>query len=98
MAYKITWSARSRKRFNEISEYLENEYGEFSRKRFVTKLDDFIEILTEYQNFGTTENNEVNIRKYVLVKQISIIFRVKKNEIIILNLYDNRQNPTNRKY
>jgi plasmid stabilization system protein ParE len=98
MDCKISWSKKADNKLDDLKEYLTNENGEITCNKFLNKIIDFLKLLPTYQNFGTLENEKSNIRKYVLIKQVSIIFKIKKNEIIILNLYDNRQDPKNRKY
>jgi hypothetical protein len=58
----------------------------------------FLDLLTEFPEVGTLENNDLNIRGFVIVKQLTIFYQIHDNEIILLNFYDNRQKPKNKKY
>jgi hypothetical protein len=58
----------------------------------------FLDLLTEFPEVGTLENNDLNIRGFVIVKQLTIFYQIRDNEIILLNFYDNRQKPKNKKY
>jgi plasmid stabilization system protein ParE len=65
---------------------------------FVKKVYDFFDILVEFPEIGTLENVERNIRGFVIVKQITIFYKVSGNRIILLNFFDNRQGSKKRKY
>ena len=41
---------------------------------------------------GSIENKSENIRGFVLVKQITVFYRVDDDRITLLNFYDNRKN------
>jgi plasmid stabilization system protein ParE len=98
MDYQIKWSKKAIIKLDHLKEYLTNEFGIIVCNKFIDSIIDFVILTPTFRSLGTNENEKHNIRKYVLSKQTSIIFKVKKNEIIILNLYDNRQNPKNKKY
>ena len=38
-----------------------------------------------------------NVRRSVVSPQTSIFFKINKNEIVIISVFDNRQNPKKRK-
>jgi hypothetical protein len=54
--------------------------------------------LVEFPEIGTLENVERNIRGFVIVRQITIFYKVSGNKIILLDFFDNRQEPKKRKY
>jgi len=98
MALEIFWSKKADKSFDTIIEYLENNWGENSVKQFTQKTFDFLNILSEYSEIGSLEYKRLNIRAFVLVEQITLFYQLKKSKIILLNFYDNRQNPKIKKY
>ncbi len=98
MALKIFWSKQAAQRFDKIIEYLEDEWGTRSTSLFVKKVYDFLDVLSEFPTIGTIENKELNIRGFVLIKQITIFYQVRDEKIILLNFYDNRQKPKSKRY
>lgn len=96
MIVKFTPKAESR--LLEIFEFIKGKFGERIAKRFSLKIKNFIEIVALYPNIGTVERKEFNIRGFQLTKQTKIFYRIKKDNITILNLFDVRQNPKNKKY
>ncbi len=98
MALTIYWSKRADNKFDKIIDYLEGEWGETVTKAFVKKVYDFLDILIEFPEIGGIEHIERNIRGFVIVKQLTIFYKIKEDKIILLNFFDNRQNPKTKKY
>ncbi|MBN2611684.1 MAG: type II toxin-antitoxin system RelE/ParE family toxin [Bacteroidales bacterium] len=98
MALEIFWSKRADSKFDRILDYLNSEWGERVTIAFVKKVYDFLDILVEFPEIGTLENTERNIRGFVIVKQITVFYKVTGDNIILLNFFDNRQNPKMKKF
>jgi len=98
MALTIYWSKLADKKFDIIIDYLKQEWGEAVTKAFVRKVYDFLDILLEFPEIGSVENAERNIRAFVIVKQLTIYYKINEDRIILLNFFDNRQNPKLKKY
>jgi len=97
MALKIFWSKRASLKFDQIISYLVDGWGEKSAEQFITKVFDFLEILSEFPEIGSLENKEKNIRAFTIVKQVNIYYRIKGDSIILILFFDNRQNPQKKK-
>jgi plasmid stabilization system protein ParE len=93
MALKIVWSKRADLKFDQIISYLIDKWGEKSAKQFIGRVFDFLEILSEFPEIGSVENNEKNIRAFTIVKQVNLYYRIKNDKIILILFFDNRQNP-----
>jgi plasmid stabilization system protein ParE len=98
MALRIFWSKRADKKFDNILNHLSTEWGENVTSAFVKKVYDFLDILIEFPEIGSLENAERGIRGFVIVKQITIFYKVSGNKIILLNFFDSRQGPKKKKY
>lgn len=96
MALKVRWTKRADQKFANIIDYLNYEWGENSARSFAKTVINLLELLKEFPEIGGMENAEKNIRGFVIVKQLTLFYRVKKNEIIILNFFDNRQHPAKK--
>ena len=96
MALNISWTKRASTNFDKIIEYLEIEWGEQVTRRFIKEVYDFLEVLAEFPEIGSFENKESNIRGFTLIKQVSVFYRISSKKIIILGLFDNRQNPSKK--
>lgn len=98
MALEIQWSKRADKKFDEIIEYTVQEWGEKVTGSFVKRVYEFLDILSEFPELGTIENEEKKIRGYTIIKQITIFYKVSIDIIILLDFFDNRQNPKKKKF
>jgi plasmid stabilization system protein ParE len=98
MALRIFWTKRADKKFDNILDYLSAEWGDTVTSAFVKKVYDFLDILVEFPDIGSLENPEREIRGFVIVKQITIFYKVSGNKIILLNFFDNRQGSKKKKY
>lgn len=87
MALKIYWTKRAYHKFDDIILYLTTNWGESTTSIFVKKVYDFFDILTVFPDIGTIENESKNIRGFVIVKQITLFYKVSGNKIIILNFF-----------
>jgi plasmid stabilization system protein ParE len=98
MALEILWSKQADKKFDKILEYLSEEWGERITRNFVKKVYSFLEILSEYPEIGTIENEEKGIRGFTIVKEIDLFYKVTGDKIILLDFFDNRQNPEKKHF
>jgi plasmid stabilization system protein ParE len=98
MALEIKWSKKADQKFDKILEYLILNWGENVTKNFVKKVYDFLDILAEYPEIGSIENKEKGIRGFTIVKQVNIFYRIKDQNIILLDFFDNRQDPKKKRF
>jgi len=98
MALNIFWSKHADKSFDSIITWLQSNWGEHSVSLFVKKVYEFLEMISEFPEIGSLENTDLNIRGFVIVKQITIFYQVRNEMIIILNFYDNRQRPKSKRF
>ena len=90
MAKKIVWTKRDIGKFNNIIDYLEQEWGLSVTQNFVNRTYDIIELISDQPDLGTMENSEKNIRGFLLTKHNRLFYRVTEKEIIVLNFFDTR--------
>ena len=74
------------------------EFGEITASDFVKKVYYLLDLLAEFPQMGTEENKELKIRGIVIVKQITLFYQIREGKIILLHFYDNRQNPTTKRF
>jgi plasmid stabilization system protein ParE len=93
MALEIYWSKPATRQFDLILDYLKDEWGRHSVSLFVKKVYDFLDLLSMFPEIGSVENKELNIRGFVIVKQLTVFYQIRDDKIVLLNFYDNRQKP-----
>ncbi len=67
--------------------------GKKISRRFYNRVDAVISFLGVFPQLGKIIQRQKQIRALIISKQTTIIYRVKSDLIIILNLFDNRQDP-----
>ena len=98
MANTIVWTKRASNRFNDIAEYLNEEWGEKVAQSFAEQTYGIIETLSEFPELDPVENEKRGIRGFLLTKQNKLFYRYTKHRLIILNIFDNRQHPNQKRY
>lgn len=96
MEIEIKWTKRAEINFHNTVDYIHSEWGLISAKKFFRKVKMLLITLKNQPKIGRIEIEEKRIRSFVFSKQNSIVYRLKGNRLIILSIFDNRQNPTSR--
>ena len=101
MSYSIIWSPKAYLTFQERIYYLERNWTQREINNFTIRVKEYLELLQEEPLIGTPTRRRKTVRFGLIIKEVSIIYRVKpiKKEIELLMFFDNRQNPKKiRKY
>jgi len=69
---------------------LEQEWGDKVARSFLLKVDRRIEMLKQYPYLGVASEKLPGVRGLLITKHNILFYKVEKNKIIILNLYDTR--------
>lgn len=97
MARRIIWTKNANKDLQNLFEYLKEEWSMDSAKMFEKKLFFRIELISKFPNLGKPSVRSPKIRKTIITKHNSLYYLVEKEEIVLLNIFDTRQNPNKNK-
>ena len=89
MAYEIIIKKRFTNKLLSVLEYLEKEWGKNVSVAFATKIRSRINALQIHPYMGTLTGSE-NVRSTLITKHNRLYYRIVKDKIFILNLYDTR--------
>ena len=89
----IKLSKRAAKKLDKLLEYLENEWSLKVKQEFVDKLDKSLKLILENPDLFPESSLKKGLHKCVLTKQTTIFYRVDNENINIVTLFDNRQDP-----
>ena len=98
MAKKVVWTKRASKKFDKVVEYLETDWNENVVRAFVQQTESILELLSEKPELGTIEHPEKGIYGFRLTKHNRLFYRFDDARLIVLNMFDNRQNPRRKRY
>ena len=85
---------RAERNYNSIKEYIAKEFGDKTAEIFTKKADETFKLLEDFPQMGPVEKKD--IRGFQLSRQTRILYRMREQKIIILSLFDVRQNPKKR--
>jgi plasmid stabilization system protein ParE len=98
MVKTIIWNRRASNSFNSIIQYLQNEWGDRVTRNFVVRTYEIIDLLAANPEMGVVEHFEKQIRGFVITKHNTLFYRIEDNKLILLNFFDNRQDPKKKSY
>lgn len=98
MRYKIFWTIRAREKLKGIYNFIVKIWNYKIADEFINKLNYRLIILSYFPNIGQKSKKKKNVRRYIISEQISVFYKIDDNRIIILTLFDNRQNPDKSRY
>jgi plasmid stabilization system protein ParE len=84
---------RFQSKVDKLLFYLEQEFGKKGIDTFRRSLLSGLEIIKKYPESGAPTILE-NVRSFRAGKHIRVYYKVKGNQLIILNMYDLRQDPS----
>lgn len=94
MAYQVRWTQNAVEDLEHLIEFLRKEWSPRSAQAFIEKVFYKIEIIRNLPNIGTRSEKMPDVRRILVTKQTSIYYSLKDGVITILNIFDNRQDPT----
>jgi plasmid stabilization system protein ParE len=95
--YKIEWTAKSIKDLKSINNYLTQKWTEREIIKFYSLLEKRLELISIIPDALPSSDVRMNVKRCILSKLTSIYFEVKRENILILSLFDNRKNPKSLK-
>ena len=98
MARTIRSTKLANKRFEEIKEYVDQNFGEAYVSKFVKSVFALYDVLITFPQIGVLHDKKRKIYRFVLRKQVSIFYRFNDHEVVILNFFDNKSGPDRQKY
>lgn len=96
MANTLVWSNRALEEYEKLQEYLFEEWGEEITQRVIKEINQtVVRIQNSPEHFPVLKTKKV--RRCVTSPQTSIFFKVTKDAVEVISVFDNRQSPKKRK-
>ena len=87
---KVTFSELATQKTTEVSAYLASEWSEKVKKDFAETLRGKINTIATFPESCVESEVFHNLRRCVVTKQTSFLYRIKPNEIEVVTVLDNR--------
>ncbi len=93
MKRKIVITPRAQSEIENVFEYLELKWNEETKKKFSNKINSILNLIVENPELFPVSKINKKIRKAIISKQSSLYYFFNSNHIVVLSVFDNRQNP-----
>lgn len=98
MPKHVIWSPLSEKDFEDILEYLSDNWGQRIASNFIDVTENIINQISINPKQFPIIYVRKRIRKCVLTKHNSLFYRERRDHIEILRIYDTRQDPDSLRF
>ena len=93
MKRKIVLTKTAEKRLNDLLEYLENAWSTKAKLKFISKLEQRLEIVKDKPEVFPASTVKKGLHKCVITRQTFIYYNFDEQKIYVLTVFDNRQDP-----
>lgn len=93
MAKKVVWQSNAKEDFREIVDYLLDAWPSDVAEKFTDQIDKAQDLIQLHPNIGMRVGRLRSVRKIAVPPYYSLYYTALGEEIWILNILDNRQNP-----
>ncbi len=95
--FKIVWTDHALSELKETIDYLETNWTERELRNFSAKLDHTVELISKTPELFPSSTEKLGIRKAVVEKYNNLYYRVNNENVEIISLFSNRQNPKKKR-
>ena len=95
--YKILWTDNALKELQKTVEYLEEHWTDKELNNLAVNLDKTLNLISQNPYFFQASDYKKEVRRAVVLNLNTLYYRVNENNVEILSLFSNRQNPNKRK-
>lgn len=90
---EISWTEKAETSLTYICNFILESWDNKILQRFITKLNKSLDVLKLFPEIGKKIHETSEIRSFLILPYIKIFYRITKTQIIILALFDTRQDP-----
>lgn len=90
---KVLWSATAAKSYRQNLLYLQVHWGKKEIKHFIDEVDKAISLISDNPLVGHVSDISSNYRQFLVVKQLTLFYRIASDHIRIVCFFNNYQDP-----
>lgn len=98
MVRKIIWTKNAQEDFKSVVEYLFSNWSERIALSFIASFYSKIELIDKLPQIGISLKKHKDVFKILITKHNVLYYMINEKEIILLDLFDTRQNPIKDKF
>jgi plasmid stabilization system protein ParE len=92
MKHTVSWSPESKETFGNTILYLEENWSRKEAVHFINRVYQVVDLISRHPRMFIYLP-KYNAHRCVVVKQVSLFYRLKENQIELLTFWDNRMDP-----
>lgn len=92
----VIWSPQAKKDYWQNIDYLEAEWSFQVTLNFIEKVEETIQLLT-HKNVDFVSTHYKNVHKVVIIKHISLYYKINSNQLELLRFWNTYQDLENFK-
>jgi plasmid stabilization system protein ParE len=89
---RVVWTEEAVESFLDIKDFLSATWNEMVVEEFSSRTDKTVNMISKNPSIGTRFGAD-NDRRVIIHPHVSLFYEVNKETIVILLLWDNRQDP-----
>ena len=90
---RLVLSRKAEKQLEIIFLYVEAKFSERIRKELAKKIYDCFKLIEIDPELFSFSDYNSSLRKCVVTKQTTVFYQIRKEDIVIVSVFDTRQNP-----
>jgi addiction module RelE/StbE family toxin len=98
MAAEIRWSDNAIRDFKNVVDYLLEDWNEDIALRFIELLEHKVQHICKHPFTGLRSQNDPDIRSISITKHNRLYYKITKDLLEIVNIFDTRQHPAKNKH
>lgn len=91
MHFTLKISKGAQQQYRSIKQYVDKEFGEQVREQFTERVRHLFELIAENPHLFPLYDEDENIRRVVVIKEVSMYYEIVAEEVHILLMVDNRR-------
>lgn len=96
--YKIQWTDHALSELNHTTTYLQENWKDKELKNFFRELDHTIELISRNPELFQVSKKKSGVRRAIVAKFNNLYYRIEENQVVLLSLFSNRQDPKKNKF
>ena len=93
MKFAFYFSARAESELQSTINFLDKEWGESTADKFLDKVDELLNLISESPEMFVCVNRKRKIHKCVINANVILFYRIHKNEIEVITFFQSHQHP-----
>ncbi|MCO6475440.1 MAG: type II toxin-antitoxin system RelE/ParE family toxin [Phaeodactylibacter sp.] len=98
MSLPVIWAPSAEDEYAALLKYVEQHFGLDAALELLDTTEKLLEEIAAFPKMFPASEKRKDIRKAIISKQTSLFYRISQDQVQVLYIWDNRQDPDSLKY